>query len=468
MRLLIVLAAVTACCCCATDARGDVKLAAIFSDHMVLQADKHAAIWGWADAGERVTIAIGQQQVMAEPDASGKWSAKLPPMKAGGPLTLHVSGHNSLTVGDVLVGEVWLCSGQSNMEMQVKGLHGEVVRADEEIAAANHPQIRMFVFNEVYDIYKLPVPPAQPMTDRPGQWVVCSPKRSRSSRRLATSSRADIQQELKVPVGLVHSSVGGTPVEAWTSLEKQKASPELKAVLDDWKKRLDGYDPAAEQKKSAELKAVWNKQKVEAEKKGEAVPKAPVGAAFKNLGVSNPGGLFNGMIAPLVPYTMRGVLWYQGERNAAGPLTKFYGKQLVAMVQDWRKRWGDDFYFGYVQLPRVQKEQQNPSESNGWGVWVRDGQRVALSSIPARRHGDHPRLRRPERHRWPSQEQAGLRAPAVDARAARCVRQEHAGVVWPDLQVVDARRQQDGYRVRPRHGPQVHRRRAQGLRDRGR
>ncbi|MGC3972404.1 MAG: sialate O-acetylesterase [Pirellulales bacterium] len=281
-----------------------------------------------------------------------------------------------MTVDDVLVGEVWLCSGQSNMAMQLKGLHGQVDDCDAVIAAADHPQLRLFVHDAPYDIYALGVPPDEPQTDRPGKWIVCSPATAAQFSAIAYFFGVDIQRELKRPVGMVVSSVGGTPIEAWTSRAAQQAEADLKPVLDDWAKRLEGYDPSREQEAFLAAKQAWLKSRAAAVKQGKPAPKAPL--PFKNLGVMKPAGLYDSMIVPLAPYTVRGVLWYQGEKNAAGPLTQLYGLQLRTLIQDWRKLWGDpSLYFAYVQLPGSGKPQKLPSEPTGWGVSVREGQFLA-------------------------------------------------------------------------------------------
>lgn len=370
LRLLLCLAlAIPA----GTVVRAEVRLPAIFSDHMVLQADRPPAIWGWADPGEQITVSLSGRTVHTQADLAGKWSAQLPAFSASAdPHELVVRGRNTITVHDVLVGEVWLCSGQSNMEMQLKGLHGQVDNADAEIAAAKHPRLRMFQHDEVYDIYQLPVPPVQPQPDRPGRWIVCSPETAARFIALGYFFGRELQQRLGVAVGLVHSSVGGTPIEAWTSRETLEAEPALQPLLADWQKRLGGYDPAADQRAAQLARRQWQQQKAASEAKGDTPPKAP--APFKNLGVYAPAGLYNAMIAPLIPYALRGVLWYQGERNAAGPFTGLYGLQLKTLIADWRRRWGDEFYFAYVQLPNFQKPQRLPSEPNGWGVAVREGQ----------------------------------------------------------------------------------------------
>jgi len=360
-------------------AKAAVRLPAVISDHMVLQADAEVTVWGWADAGETVTVTIAVQTKRAEAGADGKWSVKLHKLQASDESqTLTVTGRNTLTVRDVLVGEVWLASGQSNMAMQVKGkLHGSVDRADEEIATAHFPAIRMFRHDSPFGIYELPVPPADPLTDQPGRWRVCSPETVAEFSALGYFFARDLHRQLGVPVGILCVAVGGTPIEAWTSLAPQQAAPVLQPLLEDCRKRLENFEPEREQKAFLAKKAAWLKQRSEAAKNGEPPPKAP--PPFKNLRVMTPGGLFNGAIAPLVPYTIRGCIWYQGERNAAGPFTGLYGVQLRTLIADWRTRWGDEFYFAWVQLPRFLKEQRLPSEPSGWGVAVRDEMRKTLS-----------------------------------------------------------------------------------------
>lgn len=364
----------------AASAPAKLRLPAIFSDHMVVQAEKPVAIWGWASPGEAVTVSLAGQSQTTQTKADGTWKvvlAKLAPTSQGQTLLLKGSTI-TLTVNDVLIGEVWLAAGQSNMEMQIKGkLHGSVDRAGEEIAAANYPAIRMFVHEAPFAIYELPVPPREPLQDRAGAWRVCSPQTVADFSALGYFFARDLHQQLGVPVGVISAAVGGTPIEAWTDLAAQQAQPALQPVLDDWQKRLVNFDPEREQKSYLAAKTAWLKERSEALKSGQPAPKAP--SPFKNSGVMAPGALFNGVIAPLVPYTVRGCIWYQGERNASGPLSGCYGVQLRTLIADWRARWGEEFYFAWVQLPRFQKEQSAPSEPKGWGVLVRDEMRKTLA-----------------------------------------------------------------------------------------
>ncbi len=363
----------------------DLRLPAILSDYMVLQAGKPVTIWGWAKSGDAITVEFGGQKRYASANAEGEWHVRLDPMQANAePREMIVASSNPKSairnqkLADVLVGEVWLASGQSNMEMQINGkMHGKVDNADAEIAAATHPEIRMFWQDSPFAIYETPVPPDQPMRDRPGKWVVCSPETVAEFSAMGYFVARDLVKELHTPVGIISAAVGGTPIEAWTSREAQESKPVLRPLLDDWTKRLSNFIPEREQKTFLEAKAAWLKQRSDALKAKQLAPKAP--SPFKNVGVMKPGRLFNGVIAPLVPYTIRGCLWYQGERNANGPFTGLYGEQLQTLITNWRTRWADEFYFAWVQLPGSLTPQKLPSEPNGWGVAVRDEMRRTLS-----------------------------------------------------------------------------------------
>ena len=186
----------------ALPAQADVTLPAIFSHHMVLQAAKTVEVWGWAEPGESVVVSFSGQSKTTLAAVDRTWRVSLEPLTATRQSQeLVVRGHNTLTIADVLVGEVWLCSGQSNMAMQMKGLHGAVDRADEEIAAADHPQLRMFVHDAPYCIYELASLPSKPLIDRPGAWLVCSPETAARFSALAYYFGRDLQRELGTPVG---------------------------------------------------------------------------------------------------------------------------------------------------------------------------------------------------------------------------------------------------------------------------
>jgi sialate O-acetylesterase len=362
-------------------ARAAVRLPAIISDHMVLQAGVDVPVWGWAGPGEAVTVAFAGQTVTARAADDGAWRVKLAPLKASSSAqTLTVRGATMREVADVLVGEVWLGSGQSNMAMQMKGLHGQVDNADAEIAAAAHPRLRMFVHDDecVYSIYKLDIPPDKPDTGRPGRWIVCAPGTAARFSAIGYYFGREIQQALDVPFGFINTAVGGTPISAWTSLPAQQSEPGLKPSFDWNASQLKpGYDPAAAQKEADDAKRAWLLRRKEALDAGRPAPKAP--PPFKNLAVMyKNGGLFNGMVAPVIPCAIRGVLWYQGERDALYQTAGYYGLQMETLIKDWRAQWGHDLWFLWVQLPETRALQKLPVEPKGWGVLLRERQAQAL------------------------------------------------------------------------------------------
>jgi hypothetical protein len=349
----------------ATPAWAEVRLPAIFSDHMVVQQDKPLAIWGWANAGEEVTITLGDAAAKATPDVSGKWSAKLDKIKPSArPLTLTVKGGNTLTANDVLVGEVWLCSGQSNMAFQV----ARTDRTEQEQAAANFPQIRMFT------VARNPKPEVQ--AECQGKWEVCSPATVKNFSAVAYFFGRELHQKLGVPVGLINSSYGGTDIAAWTSFEPQAKVPELIAQMEQWERQEKTYDPDKAKATYEKQLAAFQENAKKAKADGKPAPRRPTAPVRPSLNQNRPTNLFNGMIAPLIPYTIRGAIWYQGEHNSGSDADGLlYRKQLPMLIADWRQRWGDEMPFGFVQLPNFTRK------GEGWQL-VREAMLKTLMTVP--------------------------------------------------------------------------------------
>ena len=320
-------------------ARAEVKLPAIFGDHMVLQRDAAVPVWGTAAPGEEVTVSIAGQTVSTKADAQGKWALKLAKLNAPGPHTLLVKASISLTLTDVLVGEVWLGSGQSNMAMQVSRAKDFA----QEEAAAKFPQLRMFTEGSAAA--------GSAQSEGKGKWVLCAPETVGGFSATAYFFGREIHKSLNVPVGLINSSVGGTPIESWIAPEAQQASPDLKGFFDSARNAKKAADPAqAKAKFDADL-AKWQEAAKKAKADGKPAPRRPQDPAALAERKGNVGGLFNGKIAPLIPYAIRGALWYQGEANSTPDKAPFYHAQLSLLVNDWRARWGYDFPFAWVQLP---------------------------------------------------------------------------------------------------------------------
>ncbi len=336
----------------------EVKLASVFSDHMVLQQNQAVPVWGWANPGEQITVKFSGQAKTAAADEGGKWMVKLAPMKANAkPGTLSVSSQNqdrALNVTDVLVGEVWLGSGQSNMAMTV----AQARDFEAEKAAANLPLIRMF---------KETSPGAQkPQADAKGAWAVCSPETVGSFSATLYFFGRELHKELGVPVGLINSSVGGTPIESWLAAEAQAQSPELKATHEKAAEAYAAFDAAKSQAQYEKALALWKERAARAKAKSQPIPRRPRNAVDLHRQRGGPGGLFNGKIAPLIPFAIRGAIWYQGEANSQPGKGQLYQYQLPLLIKDWRKRWGEDFPFAWVQLPNYQRD------GEGW-MLVREG-----------------------------------------------------------------------------------------------
>ena len=295
----------------ASTASAAVRLPALFSDHMVMQQDAAVPVWGWADPEEEVSVAIAGQQKTTRADATGQWKVILDKLKPGAALTLTIKGQNTIIVNDVLVGEVWLGSGQSNMARTTKSAKDFA----KEQAAANLPDIRMFKVESGAA--------TSPQSDCKGAWKVCAPETVGGYSAVLFFFGRELHRNLKVPLGLIHSSVGGTTIEQWTDADVQRKQPKLRPLFEALALRTN--DAAA-------TKALAPNARI------------PV------------GGLFNGKIAPLVPYALRGVVWYQGESNTKTvDLARLYEHQLPLLIHDWRQRWGQELPFVYVQLPNWAK-----------------------------------------------------------------------------------------------------------------
>lgn len=341
----------------------EVKPNPLFSDGAVLQRGQKIPVWGTARDGEKVTVEFQGQKAITTA-ANGKWSVYLDSLKEGGPFTMTLTGDNTVTLNNLLIGEVWLCSGQSNMNFLFSRAHN----AAEEAPKAKYPGVRSF---------KVPTTvSATPLAEAQGSWVACSPETVNDFSAVGYFFARDIHTRLGVPVGLIHSALGATPAQAWTSLEGLRSEPELREYVDIVKRRLANYDAelaaypailAAHQAKLAEWMettgkahevklAEWNEAMAKAKAAGQKPPPRPRPASQRpNDPVSpegpstDPAGLFNGMINPLIPYGIKGVLWYQGESNRDKPLQ--YLTLFPAMITDWRARWKQgDFPFLYVQV----------------------------------------------------------------------------------------------------------------------
>jgi sialate O-acetylesterase len=362
-----------------SQAVADVSLPAIFSDNLVLQQGKPVTIWGFAAADEDVTVRFAGQTQVTRADLDGKWRISLDPMTANAqPQELSVSGKNTVTLKNLLIGEVWVCSGQSNMQWTVS----QSGNAEQEIAGANAPQIRMFTVERATGM--------TPATDVKGSWKESNPANVGNFSAVAYFYGRHLHQVLKVPVGLINTSWGGTRVEAWTSRESLEERPCAAQMLSDWDGIRQSWDPTAEAAKFAASKTAWQAEakkisaenaKLPADQKKKA-PQAPRPPDDPNKTPHHPAVLFNAMVAPLIPYSIQGAIWYQGESNQKRAFQ--YQELLPNMINDWRTRWNDPFSFYIVQLASFGNGQPITKEPGIPDTWaeLQEAQYLTAITLP--------------------------------------------------------------------------------------
>lgn len=320
-----------------------VRLPKIFSDDMVLQRDMKLPVWGWAAPGEKVVVTLAGQSAETVAGKDGKWRVDLKPLAAGGPFKMTVTGENTVVFNNVLVGEVWFCSGQSNMTVTLK----ESLNAEKEIAHADYPRIRFFHLS-----YNLAHRQNRPKSDFDGEgyrWVTCTPKTAEVFSAVGYYFGRDLHKELNVPIGLIQSSWGATAIQTWCPREVLKADPRTRAFVDQWDKTWDDYRTGKTQADPNQGDFVWASNQA--------------------------AGLYNGTVAPIIPYAIKGVIWYQGESNT--PEAVFYRKLFPAMIRGWREAWGEgNFPFLFVQLAAYGPPAAAPCESD-WAE-LREAQSMAL------------------------------------------------------------------------------------------
>ncbi|MFZ2655390.1 MAG: sialate O-acetylesterase [Victivallales bacterium] len=330
----------------------NVRMPAIFGDHMVLQQDAALPVWGWAEPGEKVSVRIGSQHADAVTGADGKWRVELPAIKENATaLTMRIEGRNVLEFTDVVVGDVWVCSGQSNMGIPLRYAHN----AGSELPKAADEQLRLFLVPMMCA--------ADPMDDTKGRWELCTKETAGGFSAVGYFFARELRRELKRPVGMIGAYWGGTAAQAWTSIAALEKPPAFTKYADQYNRALEIHrkvTPEMAAEYEAKVKK-WDedyraalKQKLEPPKTSTA-PAQPDPTGVPNQANARPGTpsiVFNGMIAPLIPYAIKGVIWYQGEGNAYSASAVEYRTLFPRLIEDWRGRWGrGEFPFIFVQLP---------------------------------------------------------------------------------------------------------------------
>jgi sialate O-acetylesterase len=334
----------------------EVYLPSLFGDHMVLQRDQVNPIWGKAGAGEAINVMIGEQRHSTKADSSGNWRVNLQPLSAGGPYHLKVQGTNTILFEDVLIGEVWLCSGQSNMRWSVESsAHAEV-----EIASANHPELRLIT---------VPIISArEPKYDFEARWEKCSPETVAGFSAVGYFFGRRLHTTLEVPVGLINNAWGGSAAEAWVSPKTLREAGGYEQLLRNWRKKVAEYSD----EKHAQRLAAYEAWKAGG-RKGERM-RYPRDPRYWN---HRPGNAYFGMLSPVLGYGMRGAIWYQGESNASR--AEQYKDLFPLLIRSWRKEWGQGaFPFYWVQLADFGNEREGPVADSDWAE-LREAQTMTLS-----------------------------------------------------------------------------------------
>ena len=369
IRLICVVAAALL----TASAQAALRLPAVFSDHMVLQALRAVPCWGWSEPGEEVGLVFEDMsnqrhfETKAVADSSGRWRALLPALPDGSHGTLKIkAGGEERVIADVVVGEVWLASGQSNMSYRVGApdFPANVAALARKEASAVAGEIHLFaVIQEGAD---------EPRGDVRGKWIVVDQDNVENCSALPWNFSLALHRELKGPVGVIVSAHGGTPVESWLSRETLDATP---VAADVWKRHADLVARSPEAKKAYDIAlANWTRAfpTPEAQKKNQDTkPRGP----YSETSAKAPVRLFNAMIAGLAPYAIQGVIWYQGEENSGRP--QEYAPLIRALVTSWRKLWGVEWPFYYVELANTRDVQTKPSEG-GWAL-IREAQASVLA-----------------------------------------------------------------------------------------
>ncbi len=335
----------------ATPASAELRLPRVFGDHMVLQRGMPIRIWGWTGPGARVEVRLCTQSKTATADAAGRWQVELAPLEAGGPFDMTIAGGSTITLNDILIGEVWLCSGQSNMEWSVRAAKD----AKREIAEAKYPNVRLFHVPKHHS--------GQPQSDVNASWRRCDPGAVANFSAVGYFFGRHLHKELNIPIGLIASSWGGTRIEPWTPPCGFAAVEKLKGISDQLAKQSADYRKAVAG--SVGKIEAWAKAARKALAENGPIPGAPPFPQEGRASHQSPTRLYNAMIHGLVPLSLRGAIWYQGESNNGEGM--MYHEKMKALISGWREVFrNDELAFYFVQLAPF-RYRGNPTSLPG--IW---------------------------------------------------------------------------------------------------
>jgi sialate O-acetylesterase len=400
----------------------ETKPDALFSKHAVLQQGVEVPVWGTAPAGQEVTVEIAGQKVAGKASEKGRWEVRLKSLATGGPHTMTITGDTVSKIEDVLVGEVWVCSGQSNMGRTVvppEQVQPRFAYWEEAAAKANFPQIREFkVQGGAKD---------DPQTATAGEWKVCTPETVKGFTAVGYFFARDLTTARgQVPVGLITAAVGATGAASWVSRETLASDPKLKGTLDRQEKSKAEF-PEKQKAYAAEL-AGYEEKKAEAERNGGVPPKKPADLRNPFTDAYRPTGYYNSKIAPLLPYAISGVLWYQGENNRGH--AQEYEVMFSSLIRDWRTAWGQgEFPFFFVQLP----------PHKGTSPEFRETQRKVSLAVPNTAIVVTTDCGDPEDIHPPNKEPIGVRLAAMARGLVYGEKVTTAGPEFSKIEIVDGK-----------------------------
>ena len=443
--LLVVLGLATVWCAACHAA---VRVPAIIGEHMMLQAGGRTPIYGWADPGEAVAVSVGDAKATTTTGPDGKWQVIFTGLKPSAtPVTVTISGTNTLTYQDVLIGDVWVCSGQSNMALPVRRVLGRDVNNPQGLGQANQPQMRLF---------KLPKDTVlDPQDDCKGSWAVCTPGEAKEFSATGYFFGRDIHLSEKTPVGLINACRGGSSGQMWTSLEGLKSDPalanylkEIVAAKADFPQRKEAYLKWKQASAQwPEILKRWEAESAKALAEGKPPPAKPEPPpvkcarpegmdAWEDNVMALPTVLFNSMIAPIIPFGIKGAIWYQGEGNADE--WELYRSLFPAMVRDWRTRWGQgDFPIYTVQLSSYRPPRAEPGESN-WAAF-REIQTQLQTLVPNSGMAVTVDIGNPDDIHPLSKAEVGRRLALVALAKTYGRSLEYSGPIYQRMQIRDAK-----------------------------
>jgi sialate O-acetylesterase len=342
----------------------DVRLPAVIESNMVLQQNKPLKIWGWADAGENISVQIEDKKGETKTDNNGEWQVELPPLKAGGPFSIIIRGKNTLKLENVLVGEVWVCSGQSNMEWRMN----TVDNSHTEILAAKYPKIRLFHIPKTNSPY--------PLEDVSAKWIECTPENVLDFSAVGYFFGRYLYNELDIPIGLIESAWGGTRIEPWTPMIGFESVSELSDLVKEIKSATATFYNTLQD--SLQKFENWLSKTKAAAAKKQMITNPPGLPEHPYIDRQKPQSLYNGMIHPIQNFAIRGAIWYQGESNRAEGMNYFF--KMKALINGWRSVWNQpELLFYYVQLAPFSYSYRSPGVINPYELAeIREAQRKAL------------------------------------------------------------------------------------------